>query len=220
MSTNPAARGAPPAAGEGRADEERLLERIGMLTRAVHEGLRDLRVEALIGRAAEAIPDARDRLAYVSRMTEQAAGRVLNAADVAGPLQDGVRSGAERMQAEWRALLAAPAGGEELRGLGERTLVYLSEVCVATTGTKAQLTEIVLAQEFQDLTGQVLEKLSQLVRGMEEQLMELLADYGKLPAAADAGHGGLHGPQVAVRPRADVMAGQDQVDDLLASLGL
>ena len=211
--------------GEPRV-EERLLDRIGMLTRTVHEGLHDLRVEALIGHAAEAIPDARDRLAYVSRMTEQAAGRVLNAVDIAGPLQDGVKEDAQRMHDEWQRLLTAPAdsgqGREAWQALGERTVKYLVGVGEATAQTKAQLTEIVLAQEFQDLTGQVLEKLSQLVRGMEEQLTELLADYGKQPCgeAAVAGRAGLQGPQVAGQPRVDVMAGQAQVDDLLASLGL
>jgi len=216
--------------GEPRV-EERLLDRIGTLTRTVHEGLHDLRVEALIGHAAEAIPDARDRLAYVSRMTEQAAGRVLNAVDIAGPLQDGVKEDAQRMHDEWQRLLTAPADSgpsdsapsrEAWQALGERTVEYLAGVGEATAETKAQLTEIVLAQEFQDLTGQVLEKLSQLVRGMEEQLTELLADYGKQPCgeAALAGRAGLQGPQVAEQPRVDVMAGQAQVDDLLASLGL
>jgi chemotaxis protein CheZ len=67
---------------------EQLVNRIGHLTRQMREGMRELGLDKSIARAAEAIPDARDRLSYVAQMTERAAERALNAIDVAQPIQD------------------------------------------------------------------------------------------------------------------------------------
>src|SRR3954469_4105862 len=95
------------SAASGSSDE--FLSRIGHMTRALHDSLRGLGLDKLIEKAASDIPDARDRLDYVARMSEQAAQRVLNATDAAGPLQDDIGSAASTLATSWQALLDGPA---------------------------------------------------------------------------------------------------------------
>ena len=195
---------ATPAAADSA---EQLLARIAQLTRQMREGLRELGLDKGIARAAEVIPDARDRLNYVAQMTEQAALRALNAVDAAQPLQ------------RWDGWFAAPVELSDARDLVAATRDYLAQVPTLTSATNAQLMEIMMAQDFQDLTGQVIKKMMEMIKGMEVQLLQVLIDNApadKRPPEANAGL--LNGPQT--RPgQADAVEGQDQVDDLLASLG-
>ncbi|HVL75675.1 MAG TPA: protein phosphatase CheZ, partial [Noviherbaspirillum sp.] len=94
----------PGAAVQGVAQEE-VLARVGQMTRMLHENLRGLGFDKLIAKAAHDMPDARDRLDYVAKMTEQAAQRVLNATEAAAPLQERIESGAGDLAGEWRALM-------------------------------------------------------------------------------------------------------------------
>src|SRR5205823_4143007 len=99
------------------ASHDEVLSRIGHMTRALHESLRGLGLDKLIEKAASDIPDARDRLDYVARLSEQAAKRVLDATDAANPLQDGIDGSATELIGSWQALLAADAGSADWRAL-------------------------------------------------------------------------------------------------------
>ena len=58
----------------------------------LRDSLRELGLDQAIAEAAEAIPDARDRLDYVVQMTAQAAERALNCVEAAQPTRpDGSR---------------------------------------------------------------------------------------------------------------------------------
>jgi chemotaxis protein CheZ len=210
------------AAGAGRAQEE-LLTRVGQMTRSLHDSLRGLGFDKLIARAAHDIPDARDRLDYVARMTEQAAQRVLNATEAASPLQEDIGAGAASLAQAWRAVedAALPAACSELAG---RTVAFLERAGAASDATRQHLLDIMMAQDFQDLTGQVIRKVTELAHGLEQQLVQLLVDYAPAEMrreAADDGDGDglLNGPQIKPEGNPDVVAGQEQVDDLLDSLG-
>ena len=97
------------AEGDAGAHDE-FMSRIGHMTRSLHESLRGLGLDKLIEKAASDIPDARDRLDYVARLSEQAAQKVLNATDAASPLQDSICTGATSLTASWKALLDTPGG--------------------------------------------------------------------------------------------------------------
>ncbi len=215
-----------PAGGEsgaalqpGGGAQEEVLARIGQMTRALHENLRALGFDKLIEKAAHEMPTARDRLSYVARMTEQAAQRVLNATDVATPLQEGMDAGAENLAAEWRALLQSPDADQRYRAMAEQTLSFLEQVRGDAGATKQQLLTIMMAQDFQDLTGQVIKKVTELAHGIEQQLVQLLLDYAPPEIRRDAGSGLLNGPQINPEGNPDVVADQEQVDELLDSLG-
>lgn len=196
---------------------EQLLARIGNLTRQMHEGLRELGLDKGIARAAEAIPDARERLAYVARMTEQAADRALNAIDVAQPLQEALGRDALALTQRWDGWFAEPVPLDAARDLVVDTRAYLTNVPKQTSATNAQLMEIMMAQDFQDLTGQVIKKMMDVIKDLETQLLQLLIDNAP-PEKREATGSLLNGPQTR-QGQPDAVADQGQVDDLLASLG-
>ncbi|WP_425432885.1 protein phosphatase CheZ [Halomonas denitrificans] len=223
-----------PSQDPPQESSDELVQRIGQLTRMLRESMRELGLDKEIERAAEAIPDARDRLSYVATMTEQAAERALNAIDRAQPLQDDLSERAEALDARWAQWFAEPKELDEARELVQDTRQYLGDVPQRTQATHQELLEIMMAQDFQDLTGQVIKKMMDVIREIEHQLVQVLIDavpQGKAredlqKRAADQWHsddrrreeGLLNGPQV--KPEAEgIVTGQDQVDDLLDELG-
>jgi len=202
---------------------DEVLSRIGHMTRALHENLRGLGLDKLIEKAASDIPDARDRLDYVARLSEQAAKRVLDATDTAGPLQDGIDGRAAELTASWQALLDAPAAADGAdapwRALAERTIAGLAESRDAANATKSHLMDIMMAQDFQDLTGQVIKRITGIAQNLEKQLVQVLVDFAPSEIKRELDNGLLNGPQINPEGQSDVVADQGQVDDLLDSLG-
>jgi chemotaxis protein CheZ len=199
--------------------QEEVLVRVGQMTRTLHDSLRGLGFDKLIERAAHDIPNARDRLDYVAKMTEQAAQRVLNATEAAGPLQDKINAGAGDLSKSWQKAVDGSFADDQYRDLAERTLNYLNDTQQATSTTKQHLLDIMMAQDFQDLTGQVIKKITELAHNLEQQLVQVLIDYAPPEIRRDAGAGLLNGPQINPTGNSDVVADQGQVDDLLDSLG-
>jgi chemotaxis protein CheZ len=213
---------------------EELIHRIGKLTRMLRENMRELGLDKEIEKAAEAIPDARDRLHYVAAMTEQAAERALNAIDRAQPMQDQLTERAEALDKRWAEWFEAPKELDDAKALVKDTRSYLSDVPDMTAATSKELLEIMMAQDFQDLTGQVIKKMMDVIREIEHQLVQVLID--NVPEAqaretmqrkaedqwkhdtARRNEELLNGPQVNDEAP-DIVSGQDQVDDLLDELG-
>ena len=199
----------------GGADE--IITRIGKMTRSLHEGLHELGYDKVLESAAASMPDARDRLSYVASMTEQAAQRALTAIEAAMPIQDKLGSGAAALAERWKGPLAQQPGGDEYQTLVAQTREFLGQVPERARATNAHLTEIMMAQDFQDLTGQVIKKINEVVHQLEIQLLGLLLDNAP-PSMRSESSGLLNGP-VINRGAADVVTSQQQVDDLLGSLG-
>ncbi|BFG75008.1 protein phosphatase CheZ [Paraburkholderia terrae] len=236
----------PPTDEQGARDDgtdlatDRILARIGQLTRTLRDSMRELGIDKHVERAAEAVPDARDRLKYIATMTEQAAERVLSAIEVAKPMQEQLQQDAAELDARWEQWYAAPIEREEVRALMNDTRTFLRGVPELTTATNAQMLEIMMAQDFQDLTGQVIKKITDVVYLIEQQLLGVLIDNiaaerreqfaaTAQQLVAEAQHEAisptgspeslLNGPQINPEGKADVVQDQGQVDDLLASLG-
>lgn len=203
---------------EGSGHEE-MLARVGQIARTLHDSLRELGLDKVVEKAAHDIPDVRERLNYVARMTEQAAQRVLNATDTAIPLQERIDAGADEVLKGWHAALKAPFSEANYRDMATLTMQCLIDMRTDTSATKQQLLEIMMAQDFQDLTGQVIRKVTDLAHGLEQQLVQLLIDYAPTEVKRDTGSGLLNGPQINPANKSDVVADQSQVDDLLESLG-
>ncbi|MDB5908259.1 MAG: Protein phosphatase CheZ [Massilia sp.] len=200
--------------------QDAFLSRIGHMTRTLHDSLRELGLDKLIEKAASDIPDARDRLDYVAHMSEQAAQKVLNATDAANPLQDRIDGTAQELSAAWNALLDAPDTGDaEWRELAERTAMSLDGMRGATVDTKAYLMDIMMAQDFQDLTGQVITKVTAIAQNLEQQLVQMLVDFAPAEVRREYDNGLLNGPQINPAGNSEVVSNQGQVDDLLDSLG-
>lgn len=199
-----------------------LINQVGQLTRTLHDSLRELGYNKRLEEAAATIPDAQDRLAYVAQMTEHAALRALNATEIAKPIQDKLAVDATALSKLWQQFDAAGSGqtdSDAFRNLLAQTRSYLSDVPNQTNATNAQLMEVMMAQDFQDLTGQVMKKITKMVQGLEQELLRLLMNNVPAEKREEINEGLLNGPVVNSAGRTDVVANQDQVDDLLASLG-
>ncbi|WP_313172623.1 protein phosphatase CheZ [Massilia oculi] len=206
------------AIGAGAASNEEVLSRIGHMTRALHESLRGLGLDKLIEKAASDIPDARDRLDYVARLSEQAAKKVLDATDTAGPLQDAIETRAAELSGGWQALLDKGASEAEWREMAQRTIASMNESAAGAVATRAELMNIMMAQDFQDLTGQVIGRITGIAQNLEKQLVQVLIDFAPSEIKRELDNGLLNGPQI--KPTGtEVVANQGQVDDLLDSLG-
>lgn len=207
----------------GDRSAARLICRVGHLTRMLHDSLRELGYNKLLEKAAAAIPDAQDRLAYIAVMTEQAAERALNATEIAKPIQDQLAADATGLSGRWQELFDGLNSGQLNLGactsLVMRTRNYLDDVPNRTNATKAQLQEIMMAQDFQDLTGQVIKKITAMVQNLEQELVQLLLENVPADKRSEIDTGLLNGPVVKSEGRSDVVTSQNQVDDLLASLG-
>lgn len=203
-----------------QSQHDELLMRVGQLTRSLHDSLRELGLDKILQRVAtDDIPTARDRLLYVAKLTEQAAQRVLNATDAAGPLQEQIEQGAIKLAGEWKAKLASTAANEPAHDLMLRTLAYLETAGESAADTRKHLMDIMMAQDFQDLTGQVIKKVTELGHSMEAQMVQLLIDYAPNDGRREAASSLLNGPQINPNGNTEVVADQEQVDDLLESLG-
>ncbi len=202
------------------ASAQDIISKIGSLTRMLRDSLRELGLDHAIAEAAEAIPDARDRLDYVVQMTAQAAERALNCVEAAQPRQTVLEDGAKTLKGRWDEWFENPIELADARSLVSDTRGYLDEVPQHTSFTNAQLMEIMMAQDFQDLTGQVIKRMMDVIQEIERQLLTVLMENipdQSMRVKKDT-DSLLNGPQInAAAP--NVVASQDQVDDLLDSLG-
>jgi chemotaxis protein CheZ len=200
------------------SSHDEVLSRVGHLTRSLHDSLRGLGLDKLIERAASDIPDARDRLDYVARLSEQAAQKVLNATDEAGPLQERIDATAGELAGAWQALLDGQGEGD-WRALAAQTVARLQQSKLDAAATRSHLLNIMMAQDFQDLTGQVIGRVTSIAQNLEKQLVDLLVDFAPAEIKRELDNGLLNGPQIKPEGNSDVVADQGQVDDLLDSLG-
>ncbi|MBC8945311.1 protein phosphatase CheZ [Xenorhabdus indica] len=200
-----------------------IISRIGQLTRMLRDSLRELGLDRTIAQAAEAIPDARERLNYVVQMTAQAAERVLNCVEVAQPCQNELETSAKSLTLRWDEWFANPTNLElaDARSLVTDTRDYLKLVPEHAAFTNAQLLEIMMAQDFQDLTGQVIKRMMEVIQELEKQLVMVLMENmpsDQVAKTKKENESLLNGPQVN-QNGIGVIANQEQVDDLLDSLG-
>lgn len=191
-------------------------QKIGLLTRQLHDALNELGYADQLRGSAGELPDAQNRLSYIARLTGEAAEKVLSRVEQAKAQQD-------RMAAENRRVLEAlvrdPVAAVA-KGLVYNHLVDMErEAQVADN----HLTEIMMAQDFHDLTGQVIARVVNLAGTIEKQLVQLLVQTAP-PSAQPAPlptpeRKQLSGPVVDPEGTPDVVTNQSEVDDLLASLG-
>ena len=190
-------------------------QKIGLLTRQLHDSLNELGyAEQLRGTMGE-LPDAQSRLTYIARLTGQAAEKVLGRVELAKVQHDHLAAETQRVTT---ALVQDPvravASGEIMN--------YLNDVATMTKTTDEHLTEIMMAQDFHDLTGQVIARVVALAATIEQQLVQLViqtAPPNAVPPPIEKPHEHLSGPVVDPESATDVVTDQSQVDDLLASLG-
>lgn len=212
--------GAQRAAGAaGAVTQEDVFNRIGYMARALHDSMRELGYDRMLEDAARQMPDAEERLNYIAHMTEQAASRVLNATDIAKPAQDELDQRVKMLGTRWEMMFANQLSVDDFKQLAADTRGFFAAAPAKIAITNAQLNEIMMAQDFQDLTGQVIKKVVAMVQNFEAQLLQVLIDVMPEEKKAEAPAGLMNGPVISAAGRSDVVTSQAQVDDLLESLG-
>lgn len=204
------------------ATDKKVFDQIGQLTRTLHDSLRELGYDKRLESMVSEVPAAQDKLSYVAAKTEQAAERTLNATEIAMPIQEKLSADAVHLSGQWKDALETQQVNpdtERFKILLIDTLHYLDNVPAQASATNAQLLEIMMAQDFQDLTGQVMKKITHMVQSLEKDLISLLLANVPAKATSTTEEGLLNGPVTNPEKRTDVVCSQDQVDDLLASLG-
>jgi chemotaxis protein CheZ len=189
-----------------------LYQRLGGITRQLHDALQELgHADKLQGTMGQ-LPDAKSRLNYIARLTGEAAEKVLNHVDAAKDEQALVMERAGQIQQTIKGVPGLAAAMPEL-------VEWSQNVLDNSRRSDERLTEIMMAQDFHDLTGQVIARVVQLAATIEEQLMELLLQSAPSVQSVPDLAQGLQGPVVESVGRTDVVNDQAGVDDLLASLG-
>ncbi len=199
-----------------------LFREVGRLTRELHEAINGFLLDAKIADLAQReIPDASERLSYVIEMTERSANTTLNAVEESLPLADELGNKAALLSDEWDKFKGRQLSVDDFRALSNDLSSFLDIAKGHSHALHKNLSDVLLAQDFQDLTGQIIRKVITLVTDIEDKLVQLVRISGsKLPetkykSAADT----LEGPVVPGVEQGDVVHGQDDVDDLLSSLG-
>jgi chemotaxis protein CheZ len=203
-----------------------LFAEIGKLTRQLHDSLTNFQIDSRLSDLAKAeIPDAKERLNYVISQTEQAANKTMDAVESIFPVVDTIQTQISTVKPLWQKLMTNELDLDEFKNLCRDIDVFLKTTDNETTRMHALMTDVLMAQDYQDLTGQVIRKVIDLVREVEESLINMLTAFGISSDEAkdftkpNLGENLVEGPIVNKDKRDDIVADQDDVDDLLSSLG-
>jgi len=203
-----------------------LFAEIGKLTRQLHDSLNNFQVDSRLSDLASAdIPDAKERLNYVIERTENAANKTMDAVESIFPVVDSLEKQVEAVNPLWEKLIKNQLALPEFKALCIEIDKLLKSTGKDTDTIRTLMTDVLMAQDFQDLTGQVIRKVIELVREVEDSLIGMLTAF-ELPSSSNqvkakpsVGENLVEGPIMNSKERDDVVSDQDDVDDLLSSLG-
>ena len=205
----------------GKQDE--LFIEVGRLTRELHDAINGFLLDARISDMTNVeIPDAKERLNYVITMTQQSADRTLTQVEKSLPLVEAMEQQSAQLSDAWNKLRLRMLNKEEFKGLSDQLSDFLQQIKEDSNVLHNSLSEVLMAQDFQDLTGQIIRKVITLVQDVEQKLVKLVRITGnKLDdtKAANQERDKLAGPAIPGLDQGDQVTNQDDVDDLLSSLG-
>ena len=198
--------------GENLSVSPDVFQQLGTITRALHDTMQQLGVMPKLQTATDGLPDARSRLTYIANKTAEAANKVLNSVDQAKAEHAHISAAAQEMAQAFTAdPVKAVASGMVFN--------FVKDVEKSTSSIDQHLTDIMMAQDFHDLTGQVVAKVVNLANDLEDSLVKLLVSVVPPEHREKVDPTVLQGPVVNAEGRTDVVTNQGEVDDLLASLG-
>lgn len=215
-------------------DSMELFAEVGKLTRQLHDSLNTFNIDSrIVDLANEDIPDAQSRLNYVIETTEEAANRTMDAVESSMPIAEKIKTGVEAVLPGWKKLMNRQLELGEFKSLCHDLDKFLEDANEDSSKLNDLLTEILMAQGYQDLTGQVIRRVITLVKEVEDSLVNMLTVFGEpeaeLKKVVDSAEKSksskpkaseeAEGPIIDAADRDDVVQGQDDVDDLLSSLG-
>ncbi|MBL4744095.1 MAG: protein phosphatase CheZ [Cycloclasticus sp.] len=203
--------------------EKSLFKEVGQLTRQLHDSLASFALDDQLTELTDKeIPDAKERLNYVIEMTNEAANKTLNAIDEVIPVTNEMQRQSEELSKKWNKFMSRDLSLDEFKKMSGEISVFLDASCKNSKFVHEKANEIMLAQGFQDLTGQIIKKVIGLVQNVEDSLVELVKFSGPVETGSAINKeekGKLEGPAVPGVVVEGAVNSQDEVDDLLSSLG-
>lgn len=214
------------------ARDQSLYQEVGRLTRALHDAIHNFHIDHAVDgdpKTLSDMSDATDRLDYVVKMTERAANKTMDIVEETMPIAEKIGKDAQELHENWKKLIDREMTADEFRALYWHIDEFLKRLASESTNVYGNLSNILLAQDFQDLTGQVIQKVTSLVREVEASLVDLVFMASQVesitgiiyeePSEVTAATPDAEGPQIHAEIQEDVVSSQDEVDDLLSSLG-
>lgn len=224
------------------ARDKSIYREVGKLTRGLHDAIVNFDIgprPTEEGDAASSkMANAQDRLDYVINLTQNSADKTMDMVEEGIPIATAISDQSNALREDWQRLSRRQLDPSEFPDLYRRIDGFLSFSDQSSVQLSEKLNTILLAQDFQDLTGQVIKKVISLVQEVEVRLVELMRVAGQVEeltgivrsaelstesntesAEAASLDSSAEGPQVNAEKRKDVVSGQDDVDDLLSSLG-
>ena len=216
------------SACEHPVSEINMFEQVGELTRELHDALISFQNDTrLVDMAGHELPDAQDRLNYVIEMTDNAANKTMDAVDACMPLADELSQDLDTVEPSWQKLMSRDLEVGEFKVLCHLIDDIFKRSKTNVSVLRTSLTDILMAQDFQDLTGQMIRRVIELVQEIESKLVGILTvcrggelvEQEKQEIQNTEKRIEAEGPIMHAEERDDVVNGQDDVDDLLSSLG-
>lgn len=214
------------------SESSEIFGEVGRLTRQLHDSLADFKLDpVLTNLVQEDIPDAKNRLNYVIQMTENAANKTMDAVEASLPIADHLTQQLTHILPVWNNLMTRNLAVGEFKLLCGTLNGFLLRAKDDSVTLNTLLTDVLMAQDFQDLSGQILRRVIELVKEVEDNLVSLLTAFGQVQlkeqtiekpvktAETKADSTKAEGPVIDTTGRNDVVTSQDDVDDLLSSLG-
>jgi chemotaxis protein CheZ len=206
--------------------EKSVYAELRRLTTHLHGALEKFRLDSrLIDIAEREVPGARHRLDHVLKLTDGAAHRTMDLVELSCPIAERISKSAADLSGRWsqvRQREREAASLTDLRAMLERTEEFLSTTRNDSDTLRANLGQVLMAQDFQDLTGQIIRSVMSLVIELEGTLQELVRLAGDTdPSKREAPRAERgHGPAVPGLDNGSVVNEQKDVDSLLSGLGL
>jgi len=220
------------------ARDQILYNEVGRLTRGLHTAIHNFHIDyegsssvsSDMPESLSGMKDATDRLDFVVKMTEKAANTTLDLVEEGMPVANSIGQEVRELRVRWKKLIDRDLSAEEFRALYWEMDEFLTKTDTKSSKLYDQFSQILLAQDFQDLTGQVIQKVTSLVKDVESSLVDLIFMASQVESITGIVHkvdakvvevdpNQGHGPQVVESETEEVMSNQDDVDDLLSSLG-
>jgi chemotaxis protein CheZ len=199
--------------GSDNPDHDKpIFDRLGGIVRLMHDSLRELGYDRALSDAATQITDAQGRLEYIATLTEQAANKVLNTIDEGMPAQDVLAASAKDMDKRWSLLFDGNMSLDDFKKLATDSKEFSNAVLASTETEKARLLAIMMAQDFQDITGQLIKKIVVITQKVESELAQILRDNAPPELLKEKSNELMQGPTATGLQ-------QDAVDNLLEGLG-
>lgn len=209
--------------GLAAASQREIFQEVGKITRQLHDSMNQFGLDARISELTDKdIPDAKERLNYVIEMTDEAAHTTLTAIEELLPMAEGLQDRSSTLLEQWNRFQQREMPYEEFKSVSKEMGDFFEFSASTSTAISKKLYEVLMAQGFQDITGQIIRRVIQLVQEVENNMVELIRLSGDGDSTITKKSGTepeLAGPVVPSLATKGSVQSQDEVDDLLSSLG-